>query len=132
VDERVDGRLTFREAVSWFDREYQSELSDPRLKEYMIWKDSHLAQSNPDMDFKERLRQVGEEARALRGRTVAPAADPQRRADKEQRKASVRAIPVAGGRQADEAEDDENETYESSIAKMAAARGQARPIMHRR
>jgi len=132
VDERVDGRLTFREAVNWFDKEYQGELSDPRLKEYMVWKDSQLAQSNPDMDFKERLRQVGEEARALRGRTVAPAADPQRRAEKEQRKASVRSIPVAGGRQADEAEDDENETYESSIAKMAAARGQARPIMHRR
>lgn len=132
VDERVDGRLTFREAVNWFDKEYQNELSDPRLKEYMVWKDSQLAQSHPDMDFKERLRTVGEEARALRGRPAAPPADPQRRAEKEQRKASVRAIPVAGGRQADEADEDENETYESSIAKMAAARGQARPTVHRR
>ena len=132
VDERVDGRLTFREAVNWFDKEYQGELSDPRLKEYMVWKDSQLAQSNPDMDFKERLRTVGEEARALRGRPVAPPADPQRRADKEQRKASVRAIPVAGGRQADDSDEDENETYESSIAKMASARGQARPTVHRR
>ena len=132
VDERVDGRLTFREAVNWFDKEYQNELSDPRLKEYMVWKDSQLAQSNPDMDFKDRLRTVGEEARALRGRPAAPPADPQRRADKEQRKASVRAIPVAGGRQADEADEDENETYESSIAKMAASRGQARPTVHRR
>ncbi len=132
VDERVDGRLTFREAVNWFDKEYSAELSDPRLKEYMVWKDSQLAQANPDMDFKERLRQVGEEARALRGRPSAPAADPQRRADKEQRKASVRSIPVAGGRQLDEAEEDENETYEMSIAKMAQLRGQARPIVHRR
>ena len=132
VDERVDGRLTFREAVNWFDKEYQGELSDPRLKEYMVWKDSQLAQSNPDMDFKERLRTVGEEARALRGRPNAPAADPQRRAEKEQRKASVRSIPVAGGRQSEEIEEDENETYETSIAKMAQLRGQARPTVHRR
>ena len=132
VDERVDGRLTFREAVNWFDKEYQNELSDPRLKEYMVWKDSQLAQSSPDMDFKDRLRTVGEEARALRGRPAAPPADPQRRAEKEQRKASVRAIPVAGGRQQDDADEDENETYESSIAKMASARGQARPTVHRR
>ena len=132
VDERVDGRLTFREAVNWFDKEYQAELKDPRLKEYIVWKDSQLAQSNPDMDFKDRLRTVGEEARALRGKPAAPAADPQRRADKEQRKASVRSIPVAGGRQAEEADEDDDETYESSIVRMAKARGQSRPIIHRR
>ena len=132
VDERVDGRLTFREAVNWFDKEYQAELSDPRMKEYMVWKDAQLAQANPNMDFKERLRTVGEEARALRGRPAAPPADPQRRAEKEQRKASVRSIPVAGGRQTDEADEDDDETYEMSIAKMAKLRGQQRPTVHRR
>ena len=72
----------------------------------MVWKDSQLAAANPDMDFKERLRTVGEEARRLRGpRAVPTAVDQQRRTDKEQRKASVRSIPVAGGRQADEIEE---------------------------
>ena len=85
------------------------------------------------MDFKERLRTVGEEARRLRGpRAVPTAVDQQRRTDKEQRKASVRSIPVAGGRQADEIEEDDDETYEMSIAKMAKLRGQARPTVHRR
>jgi len=129
VDERVDGRLTFRDAVSWFDKEYENELKDPRLKEYMVWKDSQMAQSNPDLDFKARLRAVGEEARALKGAT-GQVRDDSNRVAKEQRKASVRAIPQAGGRQVEAVEDEEDETYESAIARMAKSRGQARPISH--
>jgi len=131
VDERVDGRLTFREAVSWFDREYASELKDSRLKEFMVWKDGQLAAANPTMDFKERLRLVGEDARALRGRSTIVQSEPTRAA-KEQRKASVRSIPQAAGRQVDEADEDDDETYESAITKMAAARGQVRPVIHKR
>ena len=127
VDERVDGRLTFRDAVSWFDKEYENELKDPRLKEYMVWKDSQMAQSNPDLDFKARLRAVGEEARALKGSVRS---DDSSRVTKEQRKASVRAVPQAGGRQVEAVEDDEDETYESAISRMAKSRGQARPISH--
>lgn len=132
VDERVDGRLTFREAVSWFDREYAQELKDPRVKDYMVWKDSQLAAANPDMDFKERLRQVGEEARALRGRSTVVSQPEPSRSQKEQRKASVRALPQAAGRQVDEADEEEDETYESAIQKMAKARGQLRPVIHKR
>ena len=133
VDERVDGRLTFRQAVDWFDREYAEELKNPRLKAMMVSRDAELAAQNPDMDFKQRLKQVGDEIRDLRRElagTVAPRT-PERN-DKEARKASVRAIPTAGGRLSEDSDDDDDETYESAIAKMAAARGQHRPVVHKR
>ena len=133
VDERVDGRLTFRQAVDWFDREYAEELKNPRLKAMMVSRDAELAAHNPDMDFKQRLKQVGDEIRDLRRElagTVAPRT-PERN-DKEARKASVRAIPTAGGRLSEDSDDDDDETYESAIAKMASARGQHRPVVHKR
>lgn len=136
VDERVDGRLTFRQAVDWFETEYRSELSNPRLKAIMVQRDAELAAQNPEMDFKQRLKMVGDEIRDLKRElgvtTPAPQAAAPIRSEKEARKASVRSIPQAGGRLTEDTEDDEDETYEMSIAKMAAARGQARPIIHKR
>jgi hypothetical protein len=133
VDERVDGRLTFRTAVEWFDDRYKEELADPELKKRIIRRDKEMATLYPDMDFRERLKEVGEEARALRiarGRTAPVSED--RLREKEQRKASVRALPQAAGRQVEESEDEDGETYESAIQQIAKARGQSRPVVHKR
>jgi hypothetical protein len=133
VDERVDGRLTFRSAVEWFDSEYKEELKDPQLKARIVRRDKEMATLYPDMDFKQRLKEVGDEARAMR-RAASPAApvSQDRLREKEQRKASVRAIPAAAGRTQDDEDEDDGETYESAIAGIAKARGQSRPVVHKR
>jgi len=133
VDERVDGRLTFRTAVEWFDQEYKSELADPELKARIVRRDKEMATLYPEMDFRQRLKEVGEEARAMRiakGRSGPVSTD--RLHEKEQRKASVRALPTAAGRQVEESDEDDGETYESAIAGIAKARGQSRPVVHKR
>ena len=132
VDERVDGRLTFRQAVDWFDREYSAELSNPKLKSLMVQRDAQLAAEHPDMDFKQRLKMVGDEIRDLRRELGGIAPKTPERTEKEARKASVRTIQPAAGRLVDDSDEDEDDTYESSIRKMAAARGQARPVVHKR
>jgi len=130
VDERVDGRLTFRDAVSWFEQEYSAEMKNPDLKRYIVTRDAQLAAENPTMDFKERLTAVGEEARRIRGGSPAPSAAPKGRSEKESRKASVRSVPAAAGRQFDQEDDEDGETYESAIAQIAKHRGQNRPTIH--
>jgi len=130
VDERVDGRLTFRDAVAWFEHEYSAEMSNPDLKRYIVTRDAQLAAENATMDFKERLTAVGEEARRIRGVSAAPSAAPKGRSEKEARKASVRSVPAAAGRQFDQEDEEDGETYESAIAQIAKHRGQNRPTIH--
>ena len=134
VDERVDGRLTFRTVVEWFDHEYKAELADPDLRARIVRRDKEMATLYPEMDFRARLTEVGDEARAMRiskARNSPPVREDGFRS-KEQRKASVRAIPSAAGRQVDESDDEDGETYESAIQSIAKSRGQGRPIVHKR
>ena len=133
VDERVDGRLTFRTAVEWFDSEYKEELKDPELKVRIVRRDREIATLYPEMDFKERLKEVGDEARAIRiskGASLPVTQD--RNREKELRKASVRSLPSAAGRQVEEAEEEDGETYQTAIEKIAKSRGQGRPVVHQR
>jgi hypothetical protein len=135
VDEQIESRLTFREAVSWFDREYASELADPDLKEFIVDYDAKLAARDPSMNFKERLKAVGDKARSIRGvKADAPkTAQVKPSEDKAARKASIRSITQASGRPYESPDDDDGEeSYEQAIAKMAASRGQARPVSHKR
>ena len=133
VDERVDSRLTFRDAVSWFDQEYKTELADPELQKRIVRRDSEMAKLYPEMDFRQRLKEVGDEARAMRiAKGGAGPVSNDRLREKEQRKASVRAIPAAAARLVDESEEDDGETYESAIQQIAKARGQGRPVVHKR
>ena len=134
VDGRIDGRLTFRQAVDWFESEYAEVLKIEPVRQRAVQVDAELANQNPDMDFKARLKMVGDDARTylqqLRNQLGAGADSG--RSQKEARKASVRSLPVAGGRQMGDDDEGDDETYESAIAKMANARGQGRPIIHRR
>lgn len=135
VDERIDGRLTFRQAVDWFEAEYADTLRVEPVRQRAVQVDSELAAQNPDMDFKARLKMVGDDARTylqqLRNQLGVVAQD-SGKSQKEVRKASVRSLPVAGGRQSDGSDEGDDETYESTISKMASARGQGRPIIHKR
>jgi hypothetical protein len=135
VDGRIDGRLTFRQAVDWFETEYADTLKIEPVRARAVQVDAELAAQNPEMDFKARLKMVGDDARnylqQLRSQLGVVAPD-SGRSQKEARKASVRSLPVAGGRQSDGGEEGDDETYETTISKMAQSRGQGRPIIHKR
>ena len=133
VDGRVDGRLTFREAVDWFETEYGDVLKIDAVRQRAVSIDAEMAQQDPNMDFKARLKQVGDDARQYHQQLRRQfGAEDTGRSQKEARKASVRSIPVAGQRQVGEEDEDDGESYESAIGKIASARGQGRPIIHRR
>jgi hypothetical protein len=127
VDQRVDGRMTFRQAAAWFDTEYAEELKSPRLKQYIVTRDTQMAQEHPDMPFKERLQKVGDEVREMRkelGGSVTPVST------KQARKESAPQVPTAAATRQRQAPEDEEEGYESAIDRMAKARGQPRAHKH--
>lgn len=127
VDQRVDGRMTFRQAAAWFDTEYAEELKSPQLKRYIVTRDTQMAQEHPDMPFKERLQKVGDEVREMRkelGGSVTP------KPSKQARKESAPQVPTAASTRTREAPADEEEGYESAIDRMAKARGQPRAHKH--
>jgi hypothetical protein len=134
VDGRIDGRLTFRQAVDWFESEYADVLKIDPVRQRAVQVDAELAQQNPEMDFKARLKMVGDDARSYLGqlRNQLGVTTDLARSQKEARKASVRSLPAAGGRQAVDGDEGDDETYETTISKMASARGQGRPIIHKR
>lgn len=126
VDQRVDGRMTFRQAAAWFDGEYAEELKSPRLKQYIVTRDSQMAQEHPDMPFKERLKAVGDEVREMRKELGGPVTA----STKQVRKESAPQVPTAASTRTREAPADEEEGYESAIDRMAKARGQPRAHKH--
>jgi len=131
VDERVDGRLTFRDAFSKFERDYKDEWNDPDWRDFMQSEDAKLAESNPRMPFDERLRMVGEKARRMRGGR-SPVVSAQKLAEKDARKVKVRIPPAASGRRVESESEDEDEDVGSVIQDMAKSRGQSRPVVHKR
>jgi hypothetical protein len=127
VDQRVDGRMTFRQAAAWFDQEYAEELKSPRLKQYIVTRDSQVAAEHPEMPFKERLKLVGDEVREMRqelGGSVTPKSAKQAR-----KESAAPPVQAAQSRQR-QAPEDEEEGYESAIERMAKARGQAGAHKH--
>lgn len=127
VDQRVDGRMTFRQAAAWFDQEYAEELKSPRLKQYIVTRDSQMAAEHPEMSFKDRLKAVGDEVREMRkelGGSVTPPST------KQARKEAAPQVPTAAATRTREAPADEEEGYESAIDRMAKARGQPRAHKH--
>jgi len=129
VDARVEGRSTFQKAVDWFESEYAPELSTNTLKAYAARRDKEIAQANPDMEPRARLKRVGDEMRQLRvdlggkpGARPAPT--------KLERKKNAPQVPTAAGRQRPDAEADESESTQDTIARMARSRGQSAAIKH--
>jgi hypothetical protein len=121
----VDERLSFRRAADKFKEDYGDLLSDPILKNLVYQKDAELAQSDPSLDYAERLERVGKE---IRGWKEKLGGGP--KVDKAVRKASVAQVPAAAGRQASLGEAEGEDDPESVIAQMAKTRGQGRPVSH--
>lgn len=127
----VDDRLSFRSAVDWFKGEYKDLVEDPMLYRLVTDEDARMAKETPSLPYRDRLKSAGEKIRTWKaGFTPPPAPTPPN--PKLQRKASVAPVPQAGGRQTPPGEDEEEvESIESVIDKMARSRhqqGAIRPL----
>lgn len=129
VDARMVGRTTFEKAVEWFETEYAPELSTNTLKAYAARRDREIANENPDMAPRARLKLVGEEMRKIRtdlGGKPSGKTPP----SKLERKERAPQVPSAAGRQRPDAEPDEAESTQDTIRRMAQSRGQSAAIKH--
>jgi hypothetical protein len=123
VDQRVDARVAgtnaFQGAVDWFEGEYATELSSPRLKKFAAQLDKQFASESPGMPPKERLKKVGEELREMRkefgGKTPGPST-------KQLRKEEVGQVPRASGRRVESDDEEPVETIQETIRRMAQGR----------
>lgn len=140
VLQAVDERLTFRDAVSWFEQEYSAELKDPRLKAMIVQEDTRLRDENPTMGYKQRLKKAGDSirtwAKGLGFRGQGQGGDgqngngPPDRDTKLARKRASTPPPGAGGRQGGGDDEDAEEPVSAQIERMAQGRHQARSIKH--
>jgi hypothetical protein len=129
LDERFDSRVTFREAVDWFEGEYEPELKHPAMKLYAGQLDAALAKANPTMSPKVRLKKVGEQIRRETRETFGTRSS-SGPSGKAQRKAEVRGVTPAGERRQERNEDTEEESTQSVIQKIAQGRHQPRAVVH--
>lgn len=124
VLQAVDDRMTFHDAVNWFRGEYKDVVTDPFLYQLVVDQDKRIAQSEPALPYRDRLKKAGDTIRHWKqGFTKAPGT-----AAKLERKASVAPVPSAGGRQSSSSDDEAEEPVESVIDAMAKARGQATAV----
>lgn len=130
LDERFDSRVSFREAVNWFEDEYDDVLRHQAMKSYAGELDAALAAKNPTMPPKERLRRVGDQIRRELKETYGLTAR-QGPSEKARRKAEAPRKPApAGERRQERGEEEEVEDTSSVIQKMAQARHQPRAVVH--
>jgi hypothetical protein len=129
LDERFDQRATFREAVTWFEKEFAPELKHPAMKSYAGELDASLYAQNPRLDPKERMKRVGDQIRQELKETYGLAAR-QGPSDKAIRKAEVRQPVQASARQPKPADEDETGSVAEDIARIAKAHGQPRAVVH--
>ena len=130
LDERFDSRVTFREAVSWFEGEYAPELKHQAMKSYAGELDAALAAQNPTLQPKERLKRVGDQIRRELRETYGLSGSSPGPSDKARRKAEVRRPTPAGERRQERVDEDEVEDVGSTIQKMAQSRHQPRAVVH--
>ena len=128
VNRTIDERLTFKEAVSLFQRNYQDVLGDPELKAMALRKDNELLAAGDRRSYWERYQAIGNEVRAWRDRIVqanAPASVASPQQEKQNRKAATPAAPRTANVKAPApvAPDEREETVADVIAAMAKSRG---------
>lgn len=124
VLQAVDARLAFHDQVNWFRGEYKDVVNDPFLYSLVVAEDKKLAESDPSLPLRDRLKKAGDTIRTWKqGFAKAPEVNP-----KLVRKASTPSVPAAGSRQSSAQEEEGEEPVENVIDAMAKARGQGTAV----
>jgi hypothetical protein len=126
ISRAVDERITFNDAVTWFQSEYKDLVSDPTLLNVTLQRDKELLARGDTRSYRERYEEIGKEVRTWRDQLVkaaTPAAPPP--PDKQARKAAAPVVPVGASTKAPQVADDEEneESVGEIISAMAKARG---------
>lgn len=133
VLQQFDERWSFRRAAEWFEETYAEELADPFLKRLMYERDAELARDTPQVSYKQRLKQAGDEVRTwMQKKSGAGPVRATPSTNKLERKKVLVNVPSAAARQAPPEDEEAEESVEDVIGKMAKARGQSRAIAHGR
>lgn len=128
ISRTVDERLTFKEAASKFQSEYQDLMGDDVLRKMVLQRDRELVAANDKRPYWDRYQEIGNELRSWRDALVKPAVTPEPKtvvSDKLNRKAAVANAPKAASVKAPAPanEDDKEESVSEIIAAIAKRRG---------
>ena len=122
----VDERLTFKEAVGRFEKDYQDILGDPQLRTLALQRDQELLNAGDKRDYWERYSEIGENLRSWRNGLVKQA-QPDPLANKQTAKADAakRSAPKPASTKASSAmtADEAEESVSDVITAIAKARG---------
>ena len=124
----VDDRLTFKDAVSKFESEFNDILGDPQLRALALQRDQELMASGDKRDYWTRYNEIGTGIRDWRDNLVkahAPAVDPLAGKQAAKAGAAKRSMPQGAARKAPQssAPDEREESVSDVIANIAKARG---------
>lgn len=126
----VDERLTFKEAVSKFQDEYQDILKDPLLHKLALQKDQELLQAGDKRSYWERYDEIGSDLRKWKESLAVSSAPPPvveipPISTKQARKAAVPPPPKVSSTKAPAPveDDDQEESPQAVIAAMQKQRG---------
>jgi len=126
ISRAVDERITFNDAVNWFQTEYKDIVADQTLLNVTLQRDKELLATGDKRGYRERYEEIGNEVRKWRDQLVKSATPPAApEPDKQTRKASAPAVPSGASTKAPQATDDEEreESVGEVISAMAKARG---------
>jgi hypothetical protein len=126
----VDERLTFKEAVSKFQDQFQDILKDPMLHKLALQKDQELLQAGDKRAYWERYNEIGTDLRkwkeSLAGTSTSPPVEtPPPPSTKQARKSTVAPPPKVSNAKAPAPveDDDQEESPQAVIAAMQKQRG---------
>lgn len=121
----VDERLTFQQAVSRFQTDYQDVWGDPVLQQMVIQRDAVLVQQGDSRSYYERYQAIGEDIRAWKNSLLKESQKQTTGNDKLTRKVSAPRVVTSNGSKVrtEVAEDDREESPSEVIAAIAKSRG---------
>lgn len=124
--EQIDQRLSLRAELSRLSEEQADVLNDPYLGRLFQMRLNEMKAENAQTPVAKAYRQIGDELRKAFPEKFKKSP----LAEREERKRTLPQVPAASNRGSAPPEDEEEESVESVIAKMAKARGQT-PYVHR-
>lgn len=129
----VDERLTFRDAINEFRREYKDIVSNPYLNKLAIDRDIELIKAGDNRSYAERFKAIGDELREFVKHAASNAGYVDKAEDKpesiqqskQDKKESVKnSMPkIAGSKLVTQKDDEKEETTSDIIESMAKSRG---------
>jgi hypothetical protein len=129
--QQIDRRVSFLTELASARAEQREVMEHPFLGEVFSARLNKLKTEAPQTPLTQAFRKVGTEIRKAFPEQFQKSSAVSL-TDKAARKRTLPAPVVSAGRQAAEADEEEDESVEQTIAKMANARGQAQPVLHGR